>query len=74
MRAEDLTNTGILREQDSTTYMYRTHTLNGYVLKSITINLVPFVGSHVIITAKNSHYHAEDGPEMYNVTSIAPIP
>jgi hypothetical protein len=71
--------TGKLEKQGFTTYMYGTHVLvvgstPKYVLESKHINLDQFVGMHVIITAENEHYQAEMGPDLYNVTSIAPAP
>jgi hypothetical protein len=71
---DGITATGTLQTMGATTFMYGTHTLNGYVLESTKIDLDPFVGTRVIITAKNTHYHAELGPEMYDVIAIARIP
>jgi|ERR1019366_1438935 hypothetical protein len=74
-----VTLTGTLQKQGFTTYQYGTHILvvnptTKYVLESNTVDLNPYVGAHVTITAINTHYHAEQGPEMYNVTSIALAP
>ena len=75
---ESLTATGMLERQGYTTYMYGTHILKAdagkwFVLESTTLNLDPFVGNRVTITAINTHYHAEIGPEMYNVSAITAI-
>jgi hypothetical protein len=67
---DNITATGTLQRQGFTTYMYGTHVLNGLVLKSSTIDLDPYVGQHVRITAVNLHYQAEMGPELYDVLSI----
>lgn len=76
---ESLTATGVLYQQGPTTYMYGTHILyvnsnTQYVLESTTLNLNAFLGRNVKITAFNTHYQAENGPAMYNVTSIATAP
>jgi hypothetical protein len=76
---DNLTATGMLELQGFTTYMYGTHLLRvdsatWFALKSTTLNLDPFVGTRVSITAINTHYTAEMGPELYNVTSIASAP
>ncbi|MCW3124318.1 MAG: hypothetical protein JWQ38_3810 [Flavipsychrobacter sp.] len=70
-----ITAEGVLEQQGFTTYMYGTHVLTvnaqvSYVLESTTINLDNYIGFNVVIKAVNTHYHAEQGPEMYNVTSI----
>ena len=71
--------TGKLERQGTTTYMYGTHILfvhnkPAYVLESKAIDLDRFVGRQVLITAEDEHYHAETGPDLYKVTSIAPAP
>ena len=74
-----ITATGILEKPFVTTYMYSTHKLtvsasSWMVLESTSINLDTYIGKRVIITAINTHYQAENAPEMYNVTSIALAP
>ena len=71
---DNLVTTGTLQKQGFTTYQYGTHTLNGYVLESTTIDLDRYVGTNVTIHAVNTHYTVEQGPEMYNVTSIVAAP
>lgn len=71
----NLSASGTLQKQGFTTYMYGTHLLvvnasTTYVLKSDVVNLDPFVGKQVKLTAVNTHYHAENGPELFNVTWI----
>ena len=73
------TVTGTLQKQGVTTYMYGTHILvvdpsTSYVLESTSIDLDAYVGAHVRLTAINTGYHAEMGPDMYNVTSITTVP
>lgn len=72
---EAIAITGSLQRQGFTTYQYGTHILVTptvkYVLESTYVNLELYVGKNVKITAVNTHYHAEQGPEMYNVTSVA---
>jgi len=74
INGEILTATGVLQNQGFTTYMYGTHLLGGYVLESTTIDLNPYVGARVKITAVNTHYQVEQGPEMYDVTAITRVP
>ena len=69
------TATGTLEQLGATTFMYGTHRLNvnsttWYLLESTALNLDQYTGATVTITAVNTHYHAEQGPEMYNVTSV----
>jgi hypothetical protein len=72
----NLSASGTLQAQGFTTYMYGTHLLvvnsaTTYVLKSSTLNLDPYIGKKVKLTAVNTHYTAENGPELYDVTYIA---
>jgi hypothetical protein len=64
---------GNLERLGMTTYQYGTHVLsnaNGYVLGSKSINLNLFVGKKVEITAYDVHYQVEQGPTLYEVTSV----
>lgn len=74
--ADTVIQTGLLRQQGVTTYQYGTHILEAgsnteLVLKSDNINLDNYVGKNVQVTAVNTHYTVENGPELYNVIAIA---
>lgn len=66
IKGDTLTATGVLQAQGITTYQYGTHLLlvnpsNTYVLKS-ALNLNPYIGTRVKITATNTHHSVENGP------------
>lgn len=72
---DTIVRTGTLQKQGVTTYQYGTHVLqitaaDKLVLKSSTLNLDGYVGMHVKVTAVNTHYTVENGPELYDVTAI----
>jgi hypothetical protein len=76
--ADTIVVTGTLEPIGMTTFMYGTHRLVVspsifYVLESTTMDLNPFVGERVQITATDTHYQAEAGPDMYNVTAISAL-
>lgn len=72
--AENISVSGTLQLQGFTTYQYGSYVLNAgatqYVLESTVVNADPFVGKAVVVTAVNVHYIAENGPELYNITTI----
>lgn len=77
--SDHITAVGKLQKQGFTIYMYGTHVLEvsptiSYVLKSSMYDLDAYLGSKVKITAVNTHYQAEMGPELYDVIAIAPEP
>ena len=76
---ENVTVIGNLEPQGATTYQYGSHVLKmhdtvAYVLKSTAIELNKYEWLHVKISATNTHYHAEQGPELYDVTTIERMP
>ena len=72
-----ITASGTLKLQSDTTYHYGTHVLvvnatTQFFLESTSVNLYPFNGMHIKITAVNTHYSAAGGPELYDVSSVVP--
>ncbi len=73
---DTLSTTGTLQRQGVTTYQYGNYILvvsstEQYVLESTALSIDSLAGDRVTITAINTHYQAENGPVMYNVTTIA---
>ena len=69
--------TGTIQLKGTTTYTYGTHILvvnstTKYLLESTSLNLYPFNGKHVKITATNIHYQAGSGPDLYDVSAVIP--
>lgn len=72
---DKLIATGMLRRQGATFYMYGSHILEvsateSYVLTSNRVDLDKYIGERVQITALNTHYTVEQGPELYDVSAV----
>jgi hypothetical protein len=75
VKTDVMVETGKLQRQGMTTYQYGTHVLNTnsglqIVMKSSTVSLDQYVGKYVTVTATNLHYQVEDGPALYDATSV----
>jgi len=78
VNAAPITQTGRLYKQTAVTYNYGTHVLvvdalTAYVVESTSINLDSFVDDSVTVTMKDMKYRTDNGPELYNVTTITPL-
>ncbi|MDG2343085.1 MAG: hypothetical protein P8L23_00725 [Flavobacteriales bacterium] len=63
--------TGLIQKQGITTYMYGTHTITDYALKSNSINLDNYIDKNVsIIGEKIDGYPVDGGPDYIEVKKI----
>ena len=63
--------TGLIQKQGITTYMYGTHTITDYALKSNSINLDNYIDENVsIIGEKIDGYPVDGGPDYIEVKKI----
>ena len=62
---------GIIKAQGITFYQYGTHAINGYALRSETINLDDFIDQEVTIKGNSIEgYPIEGGPEYIRVEVV----
>ena len=63
--------TGVIQEQGITFYQYGTHTIEGYALRSSTIDLNDYIGQRVTIQGRLVEgYPLEGGPELLEVIKV----
>ena len=63
--------TGIIQKQGVTIYMYGTHVISGYALRSNTILLDNYINYNVTIVGyKIDGYPVDGGPDYIEVTDI----
>ena len=63
--------TGIIQKQGVTSYMYGTHVISGYALRSNTILLDNYIDYNVTIVGyKIDGYPVDGGPDYIEVTDI----
>ena len=63
--------TGFIQKQGITTYMYGTHTITDYALKSNSINLDNYINKNVSVTGKKiDGYPTDGGPDYIEVKKI----
>ena len=63
--------TGFIQKQGITTYMYGTHTITDYALKSNSINLDNYINKNVsVIGKKIDGYPTDGGPDYIEVKKI----
>jgi|TARA_B110000259_G_scaffold79470_1_gene93064 hypothetical protein len=71
LNPDNIEITGIIKEQDMTTYQYGTHTLSGYALRSNTVSLDDYVNQNVTIVGyKVNEYPVDGGPYYIEVEKI----
>lgn len=63
--------TGIIQPQEITYYQYGTHTIQGYALRSSTLNLDDYVGQQVTVVGYTIEgYPVEGGPDYLEVIAV----
>jgi hypothetical protein len=63
--------TGLIQKQGVTSYMYGTHVISGYALRSNTILLDNYIDYNVTIVGyKIDGYPVDGGPDYIEVTDI----
>ena len=62
---------GIIQKQLVTTYMYGTHTISSYAIRSSSVDLDNYINQTVTVNGyKIEGYPVDGGPDFVEVTSI----